>query len=536
MPPEAKYACEVINYFNKMLAVRKEHTIASQTLYYMKPGKKFSGYELYVEEPGRKVWMSNGDGWVAVLWPNSLQASSGVGTTERVKYTEMTSPPPSTDNKVVSVLLTFDDGSTQEFVNTGEFFSLHPFIDAHPEAVFIKRTNVPVKTDAQAKQSLGFDFAREIFVFGTKEGVPLSHKIAIKANVTHTVGMGNTPVGMGIITDKDFTEGLIEGMKGLGFQSNNMYLREGNWLKDGFCPTDVEYTGYIELAERTGIHSLYFSSGPRITDLTLETLEEGSEVVWKECPDGVVFKRVGYVSPYNQEDAWLLNISKFKTHFMGMSLCAKNLQGMCVTPHVHFCEGVDATSRHPEHILNDFQPDFAGHVAELHAQHLEAGFPRWARPGQGFDGGFGMETWAQRTCDSLSETDVGLNVIEGIYGRNGNGFMNGPDSDGRPEDFMTNILVFGKDAFRVDIIGTWLAGHEPGNFGFFHIAKERGLSTVVNPQDIPVYHWDKDNPEQTSLSNFARTPLVTPYLCRDYSGETEAQYHLVDEPFDYQSF
>jgi len=88
----------------------------------------------------------------------------------------------------------------------------------------------------------------------------------------------------------------------------------------------------------------------------------------------------------------------------------------------------------------------------------------------------------------------------------------------------------------VDIIGTWLAGHEPGNFGFFHIAKERGLSNVVNPRDIPVYIWDKNNPEQTSLSNFERIPLATSYLRRDYNGQNEPLYHLVDEPFDYQSF
>ena len=537
MASEAKYACEVINYFNKQLAVRKDHTVASQTFRYMAAGTKFSGYELFVEEPNRKVWMSTGDGWVTVLWPNSAQAASGVGTTERVKYTEIDpGEPPPASGKVVRVLLTYQDGSRQEFVNKGEFFSLHPFIEAHPEAVFIKRTNVPAKTDSLAKESAGSEFANDIFVYGTTEGIPLSNKIAIKANVTHTIGKGNTPEGMGIITDMHFTEGLIEGMKGLGFRSNDMYLREGNWLKDGFCPTDVMNTGYVEMAERTGIHSLYFDSGPLITDLTLETLEEGSEVVWKECPDGVVFKRIGYVSPYNQENTWLINVSKLKTHFMGMTLCAKNLQGMCVTPHVHFCESVEATSQYPDYILKDFQPDFIEHVTALHALHLEAGYPRWDRPGKGFAGGYGMESWAQRTCDSLSVTNVGLNVIEGIYGRNGNGFMNGPGPVGEAEDFMTNVLIFGKDPFRVDIIGTWLAGHEPGNFGFFHIARERGLSTVVNPRDIPVYHWDKDNPEQISLSDVERTPLLTPYLCRDYNGQTEAQYHLVNEPFDYQTF
>jgi len=32
-----------------------------------------------------------------------------------------------------------------------QFFGLHPFIDTHPGAVFIKRTQVPYKTDIAAK-------------------------------------------------------------------------------------------------------------------------------------------------------------------------------------------------------------------------------------------------------------------------------------------------------------------------------------------------------------------------------------------------
>ena len=218
---------------------------------------------------------------------------------------------------------------------------------------------------------------------------------------------------------------------------------------------------------------------------------------------------------------------------MGMTLCAKNLQGMCVSPYVRFCENEISTSQHPNYVLKDFQPDFADRIAALHAQHLGGGVPRWDRPGTNYNSGYGMERWAQRTCDSLSVTDVGLNVIEGIYGRNGNGFMKGPGPDGQAEDFLTNILIFGKEALRVDIVGTWLAGHEPGNFGFFHIARERGLSTVINPWEIPVYFWTTENPQPTSLSNFERTPLLTTYLRRNYDEQKEPEYHMVDERFTY---
>lgn len=220
---------------------------------------------------------------------------------------------------------------------------------------------------------------------------------------------------------------------------------------------------------------------------------------------------------------------------MGMTLCVKNLQGMLVTPHIHFCESVKQTLQYPRFVLKDFRPDLADNIFDLHARHVRARIPRWDRPGKGYDSGYGVESWAQRTCDSLSVTNVGLNVIEGIYGRNGDGFMKGPGPNGEAEDFVSNILIFGKDPFRVDIIGTWLADHESGNFGLFHIAKERGLSSVINPWEIPVYLWDKNTPQPISLNNLERVPLLTPYLRRDYDDQTESLYHLVDEPFDYQS-
>jgi hypothetical protein len=94
---------------------------------------------------------------------------------------------------------------------------------------------------------------------------------------------------------------------------------------------------------------------------------------------------------------------------------------------------------------------------------------------------------------------------------------------------MANVLIFGKDAFRVDIIGHWLAGHEPGNFGLFHLAKERGVSTALNPHNIPVYRWEDSGPKLAALDQFARTPLKTPYLAK----RDEPQFHLCDEPFAY---
>jgi len=417
------------------------------------------------------------------------------------------------------------------------YFGLHQFIETHPNAVFIKRTNVAYKTDSGAKKQEGFELAGEIFTLRSTPGIPLSYKIAIKPNLTCVLWTGGTAWTedrMGIITDYDFVEGMIEGMKQVGLSADNMYMREGNWLGDSYCPEDCPASPYIEVAEHTGAHLTDFPTGRVITELSLETLEEGSEVTWLDCPGGVVFGRIGYVAPFNQPDSWLLNIAKYKAHGMGMTLCVKNLQGMCVNPHVHFCNSAAEIKAYHPLALGDFQPDFEEHVNELYAQHLEAGIPRWDRPGFTSNSGLGMELWAQRTCDSVSVSDTGLNVIEGIYGRNGGGFLSGPGPDGKAQDFMTNVLIFGKNPFRVDIIGHWLSGHEPGNFGLFHIARERGLCDVINPMSIPVYLWENGVPELTSLTEFERTPLLTYYLQQNYDGQNEPFYHLVDEYYSYE--
>ena len=413
------------------------------------------------------------------------------------------------------------------------FFGLHPFIEAHPEAVFIKKTHVSFKTSAEEKKNEGVALVNDIFTLQDTAGVPLSHKLAIKPNLTCTGDVNEET--MGIITDTDFVEGTVEGLKTLGVPVDNIYMREGNWLGDAYCPGERDKSPYVAMGERTEAHLTDFDSGRQAHELSLRTLEEGTEVTWVDCPDGVVFSRIGYVAPFNQPDAWLLNIAKFKAHGMGVTLCAKNQQGMLISPHLHFCEGVRSTKGHPPHVFQDFQPDLEEHVEELHAQHLAEGVPRWDRgPGsKSWNSGYGMEMWGQRTVDSLSVTDVGLAMIEGIYGRNGNGFAKGPGPGGKAQDFMTNVLMFGKNPILVDIIGHWLGGHEPGNFGLFHIARDRGLSKVLNPKAIPVYLWDDDGPQLTPLEELERYPLVTYYLQRDYAGQTEPLYHLVDEPYDY---
>jgi len=121
--------------------------------------------------------------------------------------------------------------------NSFDYFGVHPFIENNPDAVFIMRTNVDVKTNAAAFKQAGFDFAKSVFVnvAAGVGAVPLSHKIVIKPNLT---ARGSWMTGYtversrSVVTDVYFVEGIIESMKTLGLPANQFYLREVNAPED----------------------------------------------------------------------------------------------------------------------------------------------------------------------------------------------------------------------------------------------------------------------------------------------------------------
>jgi hypothetical protein len=70
------------------------------------------------------------------------------------------------------------------------FFGLHPFIDAHPEAVFIRETRVPSEDDSMRKRREALELARRIFALRKTAGIELSQKFALKPNLTATKNSG----------------------------------------------------------------------------------------------------------------------------------------------------------------------------------------------------------------------------------------------------------------------------------------------------------------------------------------------------------
>jgi len=424
------------------------------------------------------------------------------------------------------------------------YFGVHPFVEQHPEAVFVLKTHVEFKTNSNACMRAGLDFGRSVFVPMDNTGIPVTHNIATKPNLTAHQAVDEKrgltlEDTMGIATDAFFLEGLFESLKELGAAGARMHMRDANGADV------IEPRGYVAMAQRVG-------AKVRPVTGTIKTGEDANDArafVWKEVPDGVVSTQLPYLWPFNAPDSWNLNVAKFKAHEMGLTLAAKNWQGSHPDPFQRYCAkwpDINSLQKLEKTINREYINPKVHEVVEANFKRHLRTIPRWNTPDvprdhPEYNDGYYytalcMELWAQRTIDNHVASPMGLHIIEGIYGHDGD-FSNGPNPfgnennyDGRAWDYMTNLVIFGKNPYLVDIVGHWLGGHEPGNFGLFHIAMERGKLDMLNPMHIPVYEWQDGVAVRRPLNSFTRTPLRSFYL--QQRGK-EPLWHLCNEPFDY---
>jgi hypothetical protein len=424
------------------------------------------------------------------------------------------------------------------------YFGVHPFVEQHPEAVFIMRTHVEHKTDSAACRRVGLNLGRSLFVPMDDTGVPVTHTIAGKPNITAHAAVDEKrgltlEDTMGITTDAHFMGGLFDSLKDLGVAGSKMNVRDTNGSRV------VKPRGYVAMGERTGASVTAIRNNIK----TPQDANDAEAYVWKEIPGGVVSYQAPYLWPFNARDTWNLNVAKFKAHEMGLTLTAKNWQGTHARPFQQYCGNWRNIKRLQwlEQVIEKevINPHVYETVNESFERHTHT-IPRWDTPDfkqdassdnqQFYYNAMCMELWAHRTIDNHSASPIGLHIIEGIYGRDGdfnwgpNPYGNENNFDGKAWDYMTNIVVFGKNPYLVDIVGHWLGGHEPGNFGLFHIAMERGKLEMMNPMKIPVYEWLDGVAVRRPLTGFTRYPLRSFYL---QQREKEALWHLCNEPFDY---
>jgi hypothetical protein len=275
------------------------------------------------------------------------------------------------------------------------------------------------------------------------------------------------------------------------------------------------YRGFVDINERLGV-------AMNDPELRPSTMHRTNEVNWSEVPDGVVFKRIPHYAPVNEPDTWLLNIAKWKGHAMCLTQAVKNEQGLVVYPYVQFCSGWRMVTGVPEFMKPDISPEVERRVRRYFESHRKLKYARYEYEENAGLSPLVQEIWAQKTCDNMSVLKTGLAMIEGIYGRDGDGFSVG-------DDYMANYVLFGKDKFRLDLAGLWLGGHDPGNVHVYRVAKERGLSDTFNPWEVPLYEWIEGRAVPRRLTDFQRIPLKSPYLPQ----ENEPRMHLTNEPFDY---
>jgi len=433
------------------------------------------------------------------------------------------------------------------------YFGVHPFVERHPEAVFILRTHVDYKTNSEACRRHGLELGRTLFVPMDRTGIPVTYNIAAKPNLTAHQAVDakrefTLEDTMGIATDVFFVEGLFESLKEVGIAGNRIYARDANGGRV------IEPRGYVAMGQRVGAKV----SGEDRKMESADAAKDSAAFIWKEVPEGLVHRQIPYLWPFNAPESWNLNVAKFKAHAMGLTLAAKNWQGAHPSPFQRYCakwNGIDSIQKLEKTINKECVSPAVHEAINANLRRHAASIPRWATPDvshsdaaymrqYGYDA-LCMELWAHRTIDNHAASNVGLHIIEGIYGRDGdfnygpNPFGNensteawskNPGRHGRAWDYMSNIVVFGKNPYLIDVVGHWLGGHEPGNFGLFHIAMERGQLGMINPMHVPVYEWQDGVAVRRPLTSFTRTPLRTSYL---HQRSREPLWHLCDEPFDY---
>jgi hypothetical protein len=418
---------------------------------------------------------------------------------------------------------------------TTQYFALNEFIENNPDAVFIFKTNIDVSSNVAAIRQAARNLGSTLFVTkNTATGAyPVSSNISIKPNVTAWSFQvsGQTfdqvfPHVRGAQTDANFVGGIIDSLKGLLIDASNIYLHDGNYSGD----QSLDGKWYGDMAQQAGVNLKNLSTG--VYNINAHDIQ------WIDVQNGTWFKRIPYLWPVNSPGSCFINIAKMKSHSMGMTLCSKNQQGTMAQPYIRHCTAWGSTMGDGGVgyvATNDIVTNAFATIQSNYNSHKNS-IPRWKtlddQASAGSTGGLWMETHHARCLDNNATLQPMINMIEAVYGREGPFVVGptGPGLDGYGIDKMMNMIIFGKNARHVDIIGVYLAGHEPGNFGLFHIAKERGLSLYLNPADVPLYEWKSDGSATlSSLDQFTRTSIPTLYL--QQAGED--QFHMVDQTYDY---
>ncbi len=273
----------------------------------------------------------------------------------------------------------------------------------------------------------------------------IGKKILIKPNLTIKASADS-----GIVTNSVFCEGIIDYLKKNGVE--DIKIGEGtsaasdDEMKEVYSAAD-----YLELASKTGLELINFNKDGMIE---------------LEVPNPIVWKKVKVAKSILDFDL-LINVPVLKTHHIALvTLGIKNLMGL-------FLPISERNKAFHERLIA-----FRGSLKKERRHHLNKDELKQAH----------IEI-SEKILDLYKaiRTKVPiLTVIDGFYGREGNGFEKGKNKDMR-------IVIAGWNAVAVDTVAAHIMGFNPKLIHYLMLAQREKLGPSqlskikvkgINPKEI----------------------------------------------------
>ncbi len=346
-----------------------------------------------------------------------------------------------------------------------------PFVAAHPDAVFIWRTQMQ-SMDQYTSDNLaciGQEVAQALLEPDPQGCV----RLVVKPNICGGPREGEDPAAWrhqpGESTNVDVVRGFLEALKGMGAATDAITVIEG---RSGLDLEHIfRYSGYEYMCRTMGVRLVNNGKDPYDPD----------DLNWVDLPDGVVFREIPVVRPVNDPDTALINIATMKAHPLALTtLCVKNLQGLVAYRYKHFCHHLEileaGENRYTPEVLSHFRTGLRQILEPACRRHQQED-PEW---------NLRDELYANRACDSLLALRPMISVVEGVLARGGTGYRRG-------EDVLANTLVAGINPVHVDAVATYLMGQDPDRPNYLRLAAERGLGSR-DPFAVEVFLMTPEGP------------------------------------------
>jgi len=294
------------------------------------------------------------------------------------------------------------------------------------------------------------DIARSAYELLKALAPSIKKRVAIKPNITVPAERDS-----GIITHPDFVAGIIDYFREMDVSSEDMMVAEGGG--SGGMDEHFGQSGHAAMAQGRGV---------KLVNINWD------ERVHVHLPQGQILKEIGIAKTVKDDDTLFINVPKYKTHNLAVTtLSMKNLMGTITPPQDRHLCGI---SRQYAERAHEITPN----GITLREEHL-----------------------CRKLCDLSLASKPDLNIIDGIFGRDGTAFHHG-------KNIQTNLAIAGRNVVTVDAVASYLMGFDPAGIGYLKIAAQRGLGEV-DIEKIEVY--EARNGRLIPCSDIARFMSQIPF-------------------------